>query len=214
MIIRVRAQCEEAFKQARRASSSPRDVSRLQQEFRESLRVARTIADSPEETAVAEEPQAALAADEIAPGSPVFVRSVRQNGEVLSPPDAAGNVTVRVGIIRTQVHMSDLASREPEERKALREQVSRLMATKAQQFAPELKIIGMTADEALDALDKYLDDAVLGSIKQVRIIHGKGTGTLRKAVQERLRSHPSVISQRPGGPGEGGDGATIAVLSE
>lgn len=78
----------------------------------------------------------------------------------------------------------------------------------------ELNLIGQRVEEALDESDKFLDRALLEGKQAVRIIHGFGTGTLRKAVREYLRKHPAVKSWRPGAENEGGDGATIAVLDE
>jgi len=80
------------------------------------------------------------------------------------------------------------------------------------EIGAELNLIGSHVDDALDASDKFLDRALLEGKQAVRIIHGFGTGTLRKAVREHLRKHPAVKSWRPGGENEGGDGATIAVL--
>jgi DNA mismatch repair protein MutS2 len=76
----------------------------------------------------------------------------------------------------------------------------------------ELNLIGSRVDDALEASDKFLDRALLEGKQAVRIIHGFGTGTLRKAVREHLRKHPAVKSWRPGKENEGGDGATVAVL--
>ncbi|MGH7365785.1 MAG: endonuclease MutS2, partial [Candidatus Rokuibacteriota bacterium] len=80
--------------------------------------------------------------------------------------------------------------------------------------AAEINIIGRTTDEARDLLEKYLDDAFLAGLTTVRIIHGKGTGALRRAVEEVLSAHPLVAAHRPGGPSEGGAGATVATLSQ
>ncbi len=78
----------------------------------------------------------------------------------------------------------------------------------------EMNIIGRTTDEARDLLEKYLDDAFLAGLASVRIIHGKGTGALRRAVEEVLSAHPLVAEHRPGAPSEGGGGATVATLSQ
>jgi DNA mismatch repair protein MutS2 len=78
----------------------------------------------------------------------------------------------------------------------------------------ELNLVGQRVDDALDESDKFLDRALLEGKQAVRIIHGFGTGTLRKAIREHLRKHPAVRSWRPGAENEGGDGATIAVLDE
>jgi DNA mismatch repair protein MutS2 len=79
-------------------------------------------------------------------------------------------------------------------------------------IAAELNLIGSRVDEALDASDAFLDRALLEGKQAVRIIHGFGTGTLRKAIREHLRKHPAVKSWRPGAENEGGDGATVVTL--
>ncbi|MBA7627499.1 Endonuclease MutS2 [subsurface metagenome] len=76
----------------------------------------------------------------------------------------------------------------------------------------EVHLRQLTADEALLKLDKYLNDAFMAGLYQVRVIHGKGTGTLRQVVREQLAKHPLVKSYRPGGYGEGGAGVTIVEL--
>ena len=78
----------------------------------------------------------------------------------------------------------------------------------------EVRLRHLTIDEALPKLDQFLHDAYMAGLFQVRIIHGKGTGTLRSMVQKHLASHPLVKSHRPGEYGEGGSGVTIAELSE
>ncbi len=78
----------------------------------------------------------------------------------------------------------------------------------------EVRLRHLTVDEALPKLDQYLHDAFMAGLFQVRVIHGKGTGTLRRVVQERLAKHPLVKSYRPGEYGEGGDGVTIVQLAD
>jgi DNA mismatch repair protein MutS2 len=76
----------------------------------------------------------------------------------------------------------------------------------------ELNLIGQRVESALEELDVYIDRALLASRKQVRVIHGHGTGRLRQAVRDHLRGHPGVTGQRPGAPDEGGNGATVVTL--
>ena len=78
--------------------------------------------------------------------------------------------------------------------------------------AGELRLIGKTTDEARDLLEEYLDDAFMAGLPSVRIIHGKGTGAVRRAVEDVLSTHPLVITHRPGSASEGGGGATVAAL--
>jgi len=79
-------------------------------------------------------------------------------------------------------------------------------------IGPELMLLGKTTDEARDLVEQYLDDAFMAGLPTVRLVHGKGTGALRKAVRALLSSHPLVESFRDGEPSEGGAGATVAAL--
>jgi len=85
-------------------------------------------------------------------------------------------------------------------------------APSPRQISSELLLLGRTTDEARDAVEKYLDDAFLAGLPSVRLIHGKGSGALRKAVRDLLAAHPLVDSFRDGEPAEGGAGATVAAL--
>ena len=97
---------------------------------------------------------------------------------------------------------------------AARRGLSRAEGARSRSIPPEIHLIGRTTDEARDLLEKYLDDAFLAGLAQVRIIHGKGTGALRRAVEELLVSHPLVASHRAGEGHEGGAGATVAMLGQ
>ena len=89
---------------------------------------------------------------------------------------------------------------------------SRSITGKAMTFSPELNVMGKTVDEAIMEIDKYLDDAVLSHMNKVTIIHGKGTGALRKGIHQYLKKHPLVKSFRAGEFGEGEYGVTIVEL--
>jgi DNA mismatch repair protein MutS2 len=89
---------------------------------------------------------------------------------------------------------------------------TRLQLERARTVAASLDLRGATVEEALEAFDRYLDDASLAGLDQATIIHGLGTGALRDAVREHASAHPLVRSWRPGGPGEGGEGATVVSL--
>ncbi len=88
----------------------------------------------------------------------------------------------------------------------------RLQMEKTASVSPEIMLRGQRVEEALEALDRYLDDACLAGLERVRVIHGKGTGAMRRAVWEFMRKHPAVASLELAGPGEGGEGATIVRL--
>ena len=134
-------------------------------------------------------------------------------GTVSSLPDAKGNLFVQCGIIRSQTHISDLILIDEETittPSLQRTGTGKIKMSKSFLVSTEINLLGKTVDEALAALDKYLDDAYLAHLPSVRIVHGKGTGTLRKAVQNHLRRAKYIKSYRLGEFGEGDAGVTIA----
>lgn len=148
------------------------------------------------------------------PGEFVYLPQYRQKGHVVSPANADGNVVVQVGIMKVIVAATacQKAVAEGKDKLMRNSGISAMAASKAQYFSTELDMRGMLVEEALETLEKYLDDALLSGIPRVNVIHGKGTGALRKAVGEYLASHPRVSAYRLGGAGEGGDGATVVEL--
>lgn len=150
---------------------------------------------------------------ELAPGVRVGIVNVGQDGVIVEPPQD-GRVVVRIGVMRVTVPLSSL--RQPRERAEKEAPAAGAESTiameKARDFSREIHLRGMRAEVALTAVDKYLDDAMAAGVEQVRIIHGKGTGTLRKVVWELLKQHPGVQSYRLGEQDEGGSGATVVAM--
>ena len=145
-------------------------------------------------------------------GDSVRVLSMNLNGTVSTLPNAKGDLYVQMGILRSQVNISDLVliqEAAPAPSNNRRTGSSKLKMSKSLTVSPELMLLGKTVDEALAELDKYLDDAYLAHIPQVRIVHGKGTGALRTAVHNYLRRQKYVKSFRLGTFGEGDAGVTI-----
>lgn len=145
-------------------------------------------------------------------GDTVHVISMNLDGTITSLPNAKGYAQVQMGILNSNVHISDLEIKAvPKETKKYSNGGHTAMM-KSANIKPEINLLGMTVDEAIAELDKYLDDAALAHLNQVRIIHGKGTGALRKGVQEYLKKQPYVKSYRAGEFGEGDMGVTIVEL--
>jgi DNA mismatch repair protein MutS2 len=119
---------------------------------------------------------------------------------------------VQVGTFGVRVQREELERRSRRQKTDVRPQMVRADTLPAPPL--ELDLRGQRVEQVLPTLEKYLDDAFLAAMPFVRIIHGKGTGTLRQAVQQQLRSHPLVKSYRTGSDGEGGSGVTIAYLAE
>ena len=152
----------------------------------------------------------------LAVGDTVFVNTLGLKGTVTSLPNARGQLTVQMGMLSSTVNIKDIAPAEedmPEEpvRKTA-SQASTIGMGKAAAVSPEINLIGMTVDEALPELEKYLDDAYLAHLPSVRVVHGRGTGALRKAVQQKLRKLSYVKSYRGGEYGEGDSGVTIVTF--
>lgn len=145
-------------------------------------------------------------------GTGVKVLSMNLNGTVASLPNAAGNLTVKMGILNSKVNIRDLEILDEPDIKApglTRNSSGKIKMNKSMNVKMEINLIGKTVDEALGELEKYLDDAYIAHLPQVYVIHGKGTGTLRAAVQNYLKKCSYVKSYRNGEHGEGGAGATV-----
>jgi DNA mismatch repair protein MutS2 len=124
---------------------------------------------------------------------------------------AGDSATVRAGSISVRVPVSALRP-SADAGGTTRPGRERQPDVPARAVPPELMLIGRTTDEVRDLVEKYLDDAFMAGVAHVRLVHGKGTGALRKAVRGVLSDHPLVASFRDGEPAEGGAGATVAAL--
>ena len=135
-------------------------------------------------------------------GMNVYIPSLEEDAVVLSLPDKKGNVQIQVGILKMGVHISKIEEAKKDEKKA-NVKVTSMIKSKAAGISTEIKLLGKTVDEAVEELDKYIDDAYLAGLHTLRVVHGKGTGSLRKGVQEYLKTNSHVKSYRSGAYGEG-----------
>lgn len=152
-------------------------------------------------------------------GESVRIVSMGLKGTVSTLPDNKGNLFVQCGIIRTQTNIKDLVLLQEKDavsaaRKSsgVRSGSGKIGMSKSLSVSTEINLLGKTVDEAMSVLDKYLDDAYLAHLPSVRIVHGKGTGALRNAVQNHLRRVKYVQSYRLGEYGEGDAGVTIVTF--
>ena len=148
-------------------------------------------------------------------GDSVRILSMNLTGTVSSLPDARGNLFVRCGIIRSKVNIADLELVDEEviTTPALKKAgTGKLKMAKSYSVSSEINLLGKTVDEAIVELDKYLDDAYLAHLSSVRVIHGKGTGALRKGIHNYLRRHRHVADFHLGEFGEGDAGVTIVTF--
>ena len=150
-----------------------------------------------------------ITADSIHVGDNVHVISLGLDGVVTSLPNGKGMVGVSMGMLNSQIKLNDLQLLEKTKEKEPAVKTNTYKLSKAANISPEINLIGKTVDEALILLDKYLDDAYLSHLARVTVIHGRGTGALRKAVHSHLKQVSYVKSYRIGEFGEGDHGVTI-----
>lgn len=194
------------------------DASRKMEQERTKLREKMSGLEKNMGVKAAKKPQKELTAKDLRIGDRVKVLSMNLTGTVSTLPDARGNLFVQMGILRSQVKLSDLEklpdepspySSKTSSGSSSRSGGSKVKMAKSYSISAEINLIGRTTDEAIAELDKYLDDAYIAHLSPVRIVHGKGSGALRKAVHQYLRRQKHVASYRLGEFGEGDAGVTI-----
>jgi DNA mismatch repair protein MutS2 len=220
-----------------------REMERELQETRARLRIAaKEIARAEREAAAAERQAAAAAAKEaltaakqeveaveeqvekvrrkrrrrrkgplppIAVGDRLWLRDLSQPAEALGPPDLHGELPVRLGVFHGKINVSEVEGVE----KAEEVPTVATSLPPSEPPPPELEVRGMTIDEAMPLVEQHLDAAFRAGLPEVRIVHGKGTGTLRRAIRDALSTHPLVRSLSTPPPKEGGEGVTIVEVA-
>ena len=163
-------------------------------------------------------------AEEIKIGDSVRVISLNMKGTVTSLPNARGDMQVQMGIMTSQVNVKDVELLKVDtlsgpdgaivtsKKTGKGSHASQIKMSKSMNVSPEVNLVGMNADDAIATLDKYLDDAYLAHLPQVRVVHGRGTGVLKNAVHNHLKRLRYVKSYRLGTFGEGNTGVTIVTF--
>jgi DNA mismatch repair protein MutS2 len=216
LLERTRRLLEEELTAARRRlQQAERAIERAERSSRgrRSLEQARRLLGevAAQERALAEEARPpAVPLGQVRPGDRVRLRGVSEPGEVLSGPDQAGELEVRLGSLRARVPLAEvLAAERPQGGPAPPPPGPPPPA----QAREELELRGLSLDEALPLVEEGLDAAFRAGLRRLRIVHGKGSGTLRRAVRQLLSSHPLVASYGPAGPREGGEGVTVVEVA-
>ena len=229
-VARAKAEAQRLLTEVRRHVNEEWDRLKRAEKSRPELERARkrlvATAQKVEHTAGAAAPEAGP----VAAGDRVEITHLGLKGDVLQVDDASASV--QAGAVTVKVPLQALRVIQRSPHPALSPKGERDQASSGERagarggrrggistpgksaVAVEMNIIGRTTDEARDLLEKYLDDAFLAGLTAVRIIHGKGTGALRRAVEEVLSAHPLVAEHRPGASSEGGGGATVATLTQ
>ena len=157
-----------------------------------------------------------LSSEDITVGMEVMCKNFNAKGTVLSLPNRSNEVRVQIGALTTNVKLSDLLLLNASKKSSTKQSGSThknsnvtFSNNKAQNVASEINVIGLTVDQALPIVDKYLDDCYMANLENARIVHGKGTGRLRDGIHSFLKKNPHVKSYRMGTYGEGEMGVTV-----
>lgn len=215
----VRGQLKRLRDEFRSVSISRQWLEQAEQRMAEAAAQTKAITNKPHPTPAIATPSSVGAQQAPRPlqvGDSVLVRSVGLKGEIVSIDEEEGNAQVQVGGFRMNVDLRELKREKADPQEERRAQYTQRSVTLP--AAPEVSMTfdmrGWRVSEVGDKLDRYLNDAYLAGLHQVRLLHGKGTGALRQVVRDLLQSHPLVASFASAGGRDGGDGVTVANLVE
>ena len=207
-------QTMKTFHKFQKEHISTADVENERQNLRKKMsKLEKNMAMKPKKS----QPGKRLRPSDLSIGASVKIISMNLTGTVSTKPDAKGNLFVQTGIFRTQVHLSDLELVDEvvvNTPLMQRTRAGKIKMSKSANVSTEINLLGKTVDEAIAELDKYLDDAYIAHLSSVRIVHGKGTGALRKGVHNYLRRQKHVATYRLGEFGEGDAGVTIVEFKK
>jgi DNA mismatch repair protein MutS2 len=150
--------------------------------------------------------------ENLKPGDSVLIVNLNQKGTVVTPPDKDGEAVIQAGIMKINVHLTNLKLIGEPAAEILKSGAGRLGASKSMSISPQVDIRGSNVEEAVEILDKFLDDAAVAGLGEITIVHGKGTGMLRSGVHRFLKGNRHVKDFRLGKYGEGESGVTIVSL--
>ena len=213
IVERAQYEIENLFKDLRKLAENLKEkevLKELEEKKREYERLIQSISQQEKQEA---ESKTKKTLQNIRLGQKVYVRSFDAVGFVESLPDSKGNLTVQIGIMKLNVNISDIEEVEEGEKKVY-QTTSKNVKLREKSVDLSIDVRGKTSDDAILDVDKYLDDAYTSGLRQVTIIHGKGTGVLRQAIRNFLKRHPLVKSFRDGTYGEGEQGVTIVELRD
>ena len=198
----------DKLRKAKAAELSAEELAKKKREIREAMRRGEKVAGALSDDA----PDDYVLPRPLKKGDDVKMRNIGKRGVLLEDPDKNGNVRIQCGPVVTRTHIDNLRLLEKEEQKEKKEAKSIHHVSAVGSFSPELDLRGQTTDDAWYLCDKYIDDAMMAGIRQVRIIHGKGTGALRNYLWSWFKGDGRIASFRLGAYGEGDSGVTVLEL--
>lgn len=214
ILAEAKAYADETIRKYQKWAQSDQHIREMEAE-RSKLREQISKKQSSIKTKAPKKQSSRLKASDLFVGADVRILSLNSTGTVSTLPNDKGELFVQAGLLRTKVHLQDLEliqPKTPEKPQRSKSGKGNIGMSKAASIHQEVNLIGMTVDQAMPILEKYLDDAYLAHLTQVTIIHGRGTGALRNAVHNKLKKLKYVSSYRLGEFGEGDMGVTIATF--
>ncbi|HOM01242.1 MAG TPA: endonuclease MutS2 [Acetivibrio sp.] len=214
ILLEARREAEEIISDMRRLEQEVHNAQRQKEAESLRLKLKRKI-DSIEDTLaspLAPRNASVKPPQNLKPGDSVLIVNLNQRGTIITPPDKDGEAVVQAGIMKINVHISNLKLIDEQKSVLNSSGIGKIGVSKAKNISTEIDLRGFNLEEAIESVDKYLDDASLSGLTEVSIIHGKGTGILRSGIQKYLKSDPRVKSFRLGKYGEGESGVTIVEL--
>ena len=205
ILLNAKQEANEIIKEIQQEKHNSKNINNLRNKLNKQLSSINNIEEN------ANKSNQQIPENEIKPGLEVYLPSFNQNGIILSYPNQSQKINVQIGAIKTAISIKQItyAQKTKKEKQIIK---SKNTAFKPKKVETELNIIGMNIEESKFLVDKFLDDASLAKLEHVRIVHGKGTGTLGKGIQAYLKTHPHAKSYRYGTYGEGEMGVTIVEL--
>lgn len=196
------------MKQIENTSGAINELNELRNQLNSAIK-QKSIKDTQENIATNPMPR-----DSIKPNQKVYITNLNQNGIIISNINKNDEVTVQIGLIKTNIHIKYLEPARQIKNDLTKPVISSTpKVSKTRTANSEINVIGLTVDEAIPLVDKFLDDCFLAKLQTARIVHGKGTGKLRQSIHAFLKKHPKVKSFRIGTYGEGEMGVTVVELT-
>ncbi len=214
ILVDAKRQAEEVVEEMRRQAKEQEEaeVRRQTEELRQKLNKSISSLDDSLVESIMPKKGLVKPPKNLKPGDSVLIVNLNQKGTVLSLPDKNGECQVQAGIIKINVHISNLKLVDEQRQQLQKTGFGKIGVSKAQNMSSEVDLRGMLLDEAVEIVDKFLDDASIAGLGVVTLIHGKGTGALRNGLQQHLKHNPHIKSFRLGKLGEGESGVTIVEI--
>ncbi|GAE87477.1 recombination inhibitory protein MutS2 [Acetivibrio straminisolvens JCM 21531] len=214
ILLEARREAEEIISEMKRLEQEAHNEQRQKEAEAMRLKLKRKIDSIEDILAAPLVPRNTLVKppENLKPGDSVLIVNLNQKGTVITPPDKDGEAVVQAGIMKINVHISNLKLVDEQKSVLNSSGMGKIGVSKTKSISTEIDLRGYNLEEAIESVDKYLDDAFISGLKEVSVIHGKGTGILRSGIQKYLKSDPRVKSFRLGKYGEGESGVTIVEL--